>query len=575
MYIDKLKRYVNVVGFDEIGEAIIEDTITKVRALKFIELYRDYKDLLPVAKEVIQSYRKGQSIADNITPAIINHYNTGKQDEDLNREEDRIIGETELLSRRLPNYPFLYYVSPDDYTTFYLYFIKNKLTNTLVCLGKWGNPQDVELENAISDVAPKFYYDFKKEHIAFSRENTNYKKSIRQSLKEVVLNERLKSNYKITVQPVAVTCDISKPNLHYYKILTNYNPKKLEVYNQFLSQMHPEIAKSFCTFIGSIFNEEETGKQILWLYGKGDTGKSVIMSAVINYIRDKLGIGSVVGIPEKAYRNNFFLSNFVNARVGVASDTREINLLKSSDIKQLTGKDSVVVEKKYETATTKLLYAKIIAVSNYKPNVDINRTEQRSRLLFIPIEFAPTKNIDYSYYTYEQLVNENISHFIKYCLSIYLEHSKEMTQINKNISSPYGDKVLATSCTDETVEQIIFIYSNYVRVTKNCIATLTLKAFIDKLIRDDSSIDSYSKSYFYKGFEDYIIDLAPHSIVILGGMKYVTNLELVHSTIDVPLGEMKLAITPPTPLKSVKTNKFEDDGELLDLTTMLGEIQDD
>ena len=158
---------------------------------------------------------------------------------------------------------------------------------------------------------------------------------------------------------------------------------KTPAWDSFLSSFELESEKELLlAFFYSIFKADNLGRQILWLKGCGDTGKSRVVMSVINLLKS-IGDKLVKSLPSDKYIDKFTFSNVDKARLIVVSDTKDKNLLANDQILQITGGDEIAVRGMYKEADSKQVHAKIICISNILPVLNINNEHEITRMLLI------------------------------------------------------------------------------------------------------------------------------------------------------------------------------------------------
>ena len=149
-------------------------------------------------------------------------------------------------------------------------------------------------------------------------------------------------------------------------------------WDQFLDRLsNKEI---FLAFVWSIFDPRNQGRQVLWLRGPGNDGKSRVISALSRY----LGSRAVAALSQGTVSSQFFSSFVYGKRLVVFGDCMHTRLISTSAIHTLVGGDYASIEAKGKQAFAGRLYSKVIIGSNYAPEVD-NTANQVSRLLYLTV----------------------------------------------------------------------------------------------------------------------------------------------------------------------------------------------
>ena len=154
-------------------------------------------------------------------------------------------------------------------------------------------------------------------------------------------------------------------------------------WDNFINQIIEQDAReSFRAWVYSVFVGKNRGRQILWLYGIGNSGKSVITEAIGNELGDNL----VSNLPRLWDFDKYTLSSFVAKRLIKAPDYIDRSLLRQQFVKNITGNDSGSVRRMNQEASSDNVYCKIMVTSNGKPFVDLDKPEELSRLIYVGLD---------------------------------------------------------------------------------------------------------------------------------------------------------------------------------------------
>lgn len=176
---------------------------------------------------------------------------------------------------------------------------------------------------------------------------------------------------------------------------------------------HPDIVKAF---IGSIFNFEDEGRQILWCYGIGQCG----MSTMWNVIARALGtqyMASDTGF----HHNQFTSSKFQHKRLAyVADPDAGPNVMKSNIIRNISGGDeAAAIERKNQNATVGKLYCKVVVYgNNYPKDIDLSDKALESRTLLVTFDSLPDNQVELGF---DQKLYDEVWPFIRQCREVYLQ----------------------------------------------------------------------------------------------------------------------------------------------------------
>lgn len=155
-------------------------------------------------------------------------------------------------------------------------------------------------------------------------------------------------------------------------------------WKEFLTRLsHPEV---FMSFVWAMFEKGSADRQIMWIKGDGEDGKSV----VIKCLRKVLAQASVIVIPE-TFKDAFGMAELENKRFAVIPDCSDSRVLMNSQLRMLTSGDGVRMNKKYKTGESQDLDVKFMVASNYEPDLT-SQDADTSRLLLLYISTSKNKD---------------------------------------------------------------------------------------------------------------------------------------------------------------------------------------
>lgn len=125
-------------------------------------------------------------------------------------------------------------------------------------------------------------------------------------------------------------------------------------------------------FIGSLFSEESNMQQYIWLYGQGQNGKG----SLSRFLHKVLGNAYSSQIPP-LNGDKFWTSMILGKRLVVFPDCNNQSFVTSGLFKSLTGGDPVRIEQKMQMASTVIMTAKYLYLSNERPNISSEKADQR------------------------------------------------------------------------------------------------------------------------------------------------------------------------------------------------------
>ena len=150
-----------------------------------------------------------------------------------------------------------------------------------------------------------------------------------------------------------------------------------------------ECLNALLYVIGKICSNDRSGKNLYYVYGPSNNGKSVLAS----YLQHILGPGNFGNLTLKDLTLQFSMINLRNALVNIATDedTDAWNSSIASLIKRITGHDTLQVDVKYERMQQFTPYCVLLCMGNSEPKYskEIDAGAAISKRLFL-IPTGPT-----------------------------------------------------------------------------------------------------------------------------------------------------------------------------------------
>jgi hypothetical protein len=186
---------------------------------------------------------------------------------------------------------------------------------------------------------------------------------------------------RLPARPVPFSTDETEPTCYFIELPTLVDAPT-PYFDQFLTRLESaldvEAAKYFMAFVWSIFELKDRNRVLLYLYGGGNDGKSVIISTISSLIQD-ITVNAIFGEDSKHATAAWY-----DKRLLINSEATKINPAALSSVKQITGGDPIKIEPKGRDAFTVKVNCKIICISNEVPVVSL-RSDEASRLLPIGV----------------------------------------------------------------------------------------------------------------------------------------------------------------------------------------------
>lgn len=199
---------------------------------------------------------------------------------------------------------------------------------------------------------------------------------------------RTNGKHTFTTQLESLTNDPEVAALAYIDLKTldnEYAGQTSALWDEFLLQrLHkPEYVSIFKAWTYSIAVGANNGRQEMWLYGNGSTGKSCLCKAFIKGFNE-LANKDICIARSKDTGKSTFNSELINKHLLIYADAKNLKSGMSELMHNLTGGDPTRTEAKGKDATYYNLYLKCLTCSNELPKVDTSDRSQTSRYIILP-----------------------------------------------------------------------------------------------------------------------------------------------------------------------------------------------
>ncbi len=178
--------------------------------------------------------------------------------------------------------------------------------------------------------------------------------------------------------PKIFTNDPTVPCFHYYDL---ESVKAVEgpypAWDEFLTRFSNDEADVFRAFVWSIFDAENRGRQCLYLFDRGYSGKSAVINAIANAIGSELH----VALSKDSLSNQFAFSKVWDKRFVTIGDNKNQNLVRSQAMHSMLGGDIVDVEYKGRDTFPSRLQCKVFVASNVPLSIDVKARNEYTRVL--------------------------------------------------------------------------------------------------------------------------------------------------------------------------------------------------
>ena len=250
----------------------------------------------------------------------------------------------------------------------------------------------------------------------------------------------------------------SSPNTFTFKYIDPqiYVDGDIPAWDEFLNRLSDK--KSFMLWVGSLYTEDtDYIRQILWLNGEGNDGKSVIMNAICNDFKVFSGC-NVTDL-----KNDHFYAQVYGKSMLLCADCKTPSLISNDKIHAISGGDNVMVNPKHMQQFPAYIHMKICITSNSLPQISKERNEI-TRL--IPIICSEAKENTPGW---KASINREIPHFIFKCRELFKKEitDKNLTLINVGFESEQFQQCISSDDTeleDFFEDNFIFNENAYIKV---------------------------------------------------------------------------------------------------------------
>jgi phage/plasmid-associated DNA primase len=189
-----------------------------------------------------------------------------------------------------------------------------------------------------------------------------------------------------------------------------------------LNLEHMTNHKSFCQRVGSLYDDKADRKQIIFMVGEGDGGKS----ALINLLTDLAGGADGVSAVSMNVFSNFGFDPLLDKRVWIAEELSP-QFFKNDKYKVLTGGSPVQINRKGERQFNAYLDGMLFCASNRIPDLE-NDSGLRNRLIICEVETLPAEK-RLSVAETRKRMREELKYFVGYCQDLYDEVGEDGTLV--------------------------------------------------------------------------------------------------------------------------------------------------
>lgn len=192
---------------------------------------------------------------------------------------------------------------------------------------------------------------------------------------ELILARVVQTTPELTQEPVALSNAATECCKAYVDLLA-FNAGPTPCWDSLLSRI--DRPDQFLAFVYSLFVAEDKGRQLCWLRDGGGGGKSTIIRAITK----ALGSSVVATVDTRKLEDKYFFGSVMGKRLMVDPDCQYLHLVGHTRVHNITGGDTVPVEKKFHDVIHEKVYAKIFVCSNYFPTIQREKNQESRLLMF-------------------------------------------------------------------------------------------------------------------------------------------------------------------------------------------------
>lgn len=178
--------------------------------------------------------------------------------------------------------------------------------------------------------------------------------------------------------PKIFTNDRNTPCFHFFDLEAAKEVKgEHPAWDEFTSRFTPDEADVFRAFVWSIFDAENRGRQCLYIYDRGYSGKGVVFDAIAHYIGSDLH----AALSKDSAVNQFAYSKVWDKRLVTVGDNKNVNFVRSQFAHSLLGGDWIDVECKGQDSFSAKPQCRVMVGSNKALSIDAKARNESSRVL--------------------------------------------------------------------------------------------------------------------------------------------------------------------------------------------------
>lgn len=263
-------------------------------------------------------------------------------------------------------------------------------------------------------------------------------------------------------------------------------------WDEFIGRLdYPEV---FMAWVWGVFDPDNNIRQVMWLTGGGNDGKSAIQKALL----ELFGKDNSAACQKGDEHAKWFGKKVYGKGLVTYADCDNIHLLNAQNIKQLTGGDITSVEAKGVDSFSAEIYAKLLISSNTPPRINPELEAHTSRLIRLkvaPIAAGAPKDEQFK----ARLIVEGYA-FLAKCRAVYenyINNGHDALILPEELT-----KSMLDECANETYYLLLEFVDKYLEFGENYYCkpqnlSLRLKEFLTL----ENYITSDKARYFMSDFD--------------------------------------------------------------------------
>jgi hypothetical protein len=252
-------------------------------------------------------------------------------------------------------------------------------------------------------------------------------------------------------------------------------------------------AKNFCERVGSLYDPKANRKQIIFMVGGGDGGKSTLLN-ILTMLAG--GVENVATISKKVFDTHGY-APLLNKRVWIAEELNK-SFFKNEKSKELTGGAPVLINQKNEPLFSAYLTGMLFCVSNDMPEFG-DDSGLRNRLIICELDPIPHEKRLSEFETLRRMKQE-LPYFVRYCMDAYAKVGKDGSLI------PDSTECLE-SIIEENETEVSVIFEEYLEIdltTLGKYATVSTTDYQMMWERICYKHPAFAKNNTRKMFDNYV-----------------------------------------------------------------------